>query len=103
MMPRCPVCDSKECDGHADEETAELRQRIAALEAELAQLKQPHVVLAEAERLLTDAEVEAADFPAPADRRAMADVVELCKRDGTHVAGYSLAEAYAKLTGGRDG
>ncbi len=77
---------------------AEQRQRIAALEAELAQLKHPAHVLAEAERLLRAVfggygKVDIKSFGV---RTFEAWLHE-------DVSARSLADAYAKLTGGDRG
>lgn len=40
MMPRCPVCSSKECEGHAEDELEGLRERVSVLEAKLGEVIQ---------------------------------------------------------------
>ncbi len=75
-----------------------MAERIAALEAELAQLKQPAHVLAEAERLLRSVCALDVFF------RECEVHLSCLKTDDTwsQSEGESLAEAYAKLTGGSD-
>lgn len=83
------------------------RRRADAAEAELAQLKQPAHVLAEAERLLREADVSRVAF---SRKRGLNVTVEqfgtlsdlnLDRYPTTSEDDLSLA--YAKLTGGRDG
>ena len=123
MTTTCPLCGpaqpmehDAECDDFAcpecglcapaDEvERLEIRlARVEVLEAEVARLKQPEVVLAEAERLLREAVGLAAVYGAEVYLSANGCTSiygEAGNVDGHH--GDSLAEAYAAITRGLDG
>lgn len=72
-------------------------ERIAALEAELAQLKQPAHVLAEAERLVLSVSSDGM-----LDVHFRIGAVVISPWSDAEARGTTLAEAYAKLRGGRD-
>ena len=83
---------------------ASLRRQLSEQEAEMATLKTPAHVLAEAERLLRERDVSRVAFSRKRGLNVTAEQFAACDPLAfPTTSGDTLAEAYAALTGGRDG